>query len=248
VQKGDVDVARSNRERQPYYAKLVEEQRALPASRAEAAADEVADPFQSVYAEMGMKAFGAFVNLLDYLSVLRPAEALGWGRSSDQVRRSLDEALRPALQEMGELRSRLDRAEAQLNQLVAGMNRMDRFALDTFRQVEAVVRKLVEVQERVEGAARQMEAVVPPGDRWTMVRGRIPKEEAIELAINAARELQAKGRKLTLAAVARQAGLKYGQIMYAFGNKERFFQELGRAVPAAEAAEPTEELSQSASA
>ena len=81
-----------------------------------------------------------------------------------------------------------------------------------------------------------------------MVRGRIPKEEAIELAINAPRELQAKGRKLTLAAVARQAGLKYGQIMYAFGNKERFFQELERAVPAAEAAEPTEELSQSASA
>lgn len=241
-------MARSNRERQPYYAKLVEEKAALPASRPEATPDEVADPFQSVYAEMGMKAFGAFVNLLDYLSVLRPTDALGWGRGGEQARRSVEDALRPALHEMGELRSRLDRAEAQLGQLVAGMNRMDRFALDTFRQVEAVARKLTEVQERVEGAARQMEAVVPPGDRWTMVRGRIPKEEAIELAINAARELQEKGRKLTLAAVARQAGLKYGQIMYAFGNKERFFQQLESALPAQEAPRPAEELSQSASA
>src|SRR5690606_36809482 len=99
-----------------------------------------------------------------------------------------------------------------------------------------------------EGAARQMEAGVPPGDRWTKVRGRITKEDDIELAINAARELEDKGRKHTLSAGARQASLKYGQIMHAYVYKERFFQERERAVPAAEAARPTEELSQSASA
>jgi len=223
----------------------VEEKAAARAARPAAAPDEAADPFQSVYAEMGMKAFGAFVNLLDYLAVLRPADALGLGRAD--ARRALEEGLRPALQELGEVRTRLDRAEGQLSQLVAGMNRMDRFALDTFRQVETIARKLSELQERVDTAARQMEAVVPAGDRWTMVRGRIPKEEAIELAINAARELREKGRKLTLAAVARQAGLKYGQIMYAFGNKERFFQHLESALPE-QRPEPSEELSQTASA
>jgi len=238
-------VARSSRERQPYYAKLVEEKAAARAARPAAAPDEAADPFQSVYAEMGMKAFGAFVNLLDYLAVLRPADALGLGRAD--ARRAPEEGLGPALQELGGLRPRLDRAEGQLSQLVAGMNRMDRFALDTFRQVETIARKLSELQERVDTAARQMEAVVPAGDRWTMVRGRIPKEEAIELAINAARELREKGRKLTLAAVARQAGLKYGQIMYAFGNKERFFQHLESALPE-QRPEPSEELSQTASA
>lgn len=239
-------MARSNRERQPYYAKLVEEKAAAHAARPAVPPDEGADPFQSVYAEMGVKAFGAFVNLLDYLAVLRPADALGLGRGGGEARRALEEGLRPAMQELSELRTRLDRAETQLSQLVAGMNRMDRFALDTFRQVETIARKLAELQERMETAARQMEAIVPPGDRWTMVRGRIPKEEAIELAINAARELREKGRKLTLAAVARQAGLKYGQIMYAFGNKERFFQHLESALPAG--TEPSEEISQSASA
>lgn len=239
-------MARSTRERQPYYAKLVEEKVARPASRQGETPEEApVDPFQSVYAEMGMKAFGAFVNLLDYLSVLRPGDALGWGRGGDRARRSMEDGLRPVIQEMSELRSRLDRAETQLSQLVAGINRMDRFALDTFRQVEEMARRLTEVQERVEGAARQMEAVVPSVDRWTMVRGRIPKEEAVELAINAARELQQKGRKLTLAAVARQAGLKYGQVMYAFGNKERFFQQLDAALPQAELGS---ELSESASA
>lgn len=239
-------MARSTRERQPYYAKLVEEKVARPAPRQAGVPEEApADPFQSVYAEMGMKAFGAFVNLLDYLSVLRPGDALGWGRGGDQARRSVEDGLRPVIQEMSELRSRLDRAETQMSQLVAGINRMDRFALDTFRQVEEISRRLTEVQERVEGAARQMEAVVPSADRWTMVRGRIPKEEAVELAINAARELRQKGRKLTLAAVARQAGLKYGQVMYAFGNKERFFQQLDAALPQTEGGAG---LSESASA
>ncbi|BAS27024.1 hypothetical protein [Limnochorda pilosa] len=238
-------MARSNRQKQPYYAKLVGEKSAEQVQRSpEGEGEETGDPFQSVYAEMGMKAFGAFTNLLDYLSVLRPAEALGWGRGGEQARRVMEEAVRPAAQEIMELRARLDRVEAQMVQVVAGMNRMDRFALDTFRQIEELTRRLSQIQERVEAAARQMEALGPSVDRWAVVRGRIPKEEAVELAINAARELRLKGRKLTLAAVARQAGLKYGQVMYAFGNKERFFQQLEGALAAGE----VEALSESASA
>ena len=57
-------------------------------------------------------------------------------------------------------------------------------------------------------------------------RGRLAKEDAARLALDAARRMKVEGRRLTLASVAREAGLKYGQIVYAFGNKDGFLSAL----------------------
>ena len=47
-------------------------------------------------------------------------------------------------------------------------------------------------------------------------------------ALEAARRLRAQGRKLTLKSVAEAAGLKYSQIVYAFGSKEEMLERVGR--------------------
>lgn len=65
-----------------------------------------------------------------------------------------------------------------------------------------------------------------PGEPAAVDRGRLAKEDAAQLALDAGRRMREQGKRLTLASVAREAGLKYGQIVYAFGNKDAFFRQL----------------------
>ncbi len=57
---------------------------------------------------------------------------------------------------------------------------------------------------------------------------RLSKDKATELALSAAYELDINGERLTLAAVARAAGIKYTQFTYAFGGYRRFIEEFDR--------------------
>lgn len=55
---------------------------------------------------------------------------------------------------------------------------------------------------------------------------RLPREVTRQKALSAARRLRRLGEPVTLASVARSAGLKYSQVVYAFGRREGLLAEL----------------------
>lgn len=176
------------------------------------------DALEGLYTEMGMKAFTAFNSCLEWLS------HLGGTRSSasagdDGMRQVIRENLVPAVKELhGELENvleRLGRIEGSIAALEAGMRRIDKFTLEAFRNIK-------EIEERAQFDGDEANRA----NDYPLYRGRLAKEEAASLALEAAQRMKAQGRRLTLAAVAREAGLKYGQIVYAFGNKEGFMNAL----------------------
>lgn len=174
------------------------------------------DEFRSldmVYQELGLKAYVAVTNCLDFLG------RLGTGEAARQVNSALKDELRNAVAtvnrlvaELQAVRERLDSTESRLAAIEAGVKRIDRFTLEAFRELEDLRRE----------AGQSREGAIP------FERGRLAKEEAARLALEAGRRMHEEGKRLSLAAVAREAGLKYGQIVYAFGNKETFFSELER--------------------
>lgn len=224
--------------RESYYAAL-ERQRVGEASVRSRFEQEKRSPMEefealeSVYADVGMKAFNAFCNCLDWLSQLGNGRDRGNDAWREEFQTTLDETvvgtLREIQSEMTTVRERMGRLESSIAALEAGIRRIDKFTLEAFRNIQ-------EIEERVkaEGGYNQ--------DGARPLHGRLAKEEAASLALEAARAMQAQGRRLTLASVAREAGLKYGQIVYAFGNKEGFLAALRRD------AQPKEELADHVSA
>lgn len=206
-----------------YYAS-VERQRVGEASvrsrfdEERRAAHQDLEVLESLYTEVGMKAFTAFNNCLEWLSQLGGRS--GGAETDRALYNAVHETLIPAVRQlqgdMDEIRDRLGHLEGSIASLEAGMRRIDKFTLEAFRNIK-------ELEERSQLSAHGAGASQPP-----VHRGRLAKEEAAELALEAARRMQDQGRRLTLAAVAREAGLKYGQIVYAFGNKEGFFEALRR--------------------
>lgn len=169
------------------------------------------------YTEIGMKAFTAFNSCLDWISRLgsRPSSAVTAEALEEAMRRTLGGHLEELRREYAQIKERLERFETGIAAIEAGLRRIDKFTLEAFRNVQ-------ELEERVMSAP----PVARPDQHDAAYRGRLAKEEAARLAIDAAHAMRSQGRRLTLAAVAREAGLKYGQIVYAFGNKEGFFNAL----------------------
>src|SRR5690606_32710061 len=94
------------------------------------------------------------------------------------------------------------------------------------------------------GTGKEGAAVVPAPQRAT--RGgksrqeekdaktapRLARTASRQLALQAALRLQAEGKPITLAAVARAAGLKYSQVVYAFQKREELLKALALEQPA----------------
>lgn len=184
------------------------------------------DDFRSldiVYQELGIKTFSALTNCLDLLGRLGshdPARSLNAASFEKAVTSGTAEAFSNLQADVREVKEQLVHWESRLSAIEAGLKRIDRFTIEAFRELEEIKREADEI--------RESEAFV--GDR-----GRLAKEEAARLAIDAGFKMRAEGKRLSLAAVAREAGLKYGQIVYAFGNKDAFFTQLEAAMEEAEA-------------
>ena len=111
---------------------------------------------------------------------------------------------------VAELQAVRERSTARVAAAIeAGVKRIDRFTLEAFRELEDLRREAGQCGGRDPSSA----------DVWLRKRQSLGPE--------AGRRMH-EGKRLSLAAVAREAGLKYGQIVYAFGNKETFFSELER--------------------
>lgn len=178
--------------------------------------DEGPDVLENLYTELGMKAYLAFANCLEWVSQLGSAGGIMRDRVEDAVKRAVASTLDGMARDLAALRERIDRMEQNLAAVEAGMRRIDKFTLEAFRNIQ-------EIEDQI----RQRPGAAGYSDEEAVGRGRLPKEDAARLALDAARRMKLDGRRLTLASVAREAGLKYGQIVYAFGNKEGFLKALG---------------------
>jgi len=113
---------------------------------------------------------------------------------------------------LGSIQERLDRVESQLNSMHERLRRLDRWLLDGARQPGQG------------GAADQGRRSWGP---------RLAKEETRARALEAAWRLRQRGAPVTLRSVAREAGLRYSQVVYAFQRREELLRQVG-ARPAAE--------------
>jgi hypothetical protein len=191
--------------KQRYYAHL-EKQRAAEDSLS-APAHRSYDSIEEVYIDVGLRAFAAFQNCLDWVGSLGRTSA---GYQPPQERQALSVATTPEITDLlTGIREQLDRLEAAVGNLDSGMRRIDKYTLDAFRQ-------LTELDQA--GAGHRASESIP--------HRRLAKEDAIRMAMTAAKRMAEGGLPLSLAAVAREAGLKYGQIVYAFGNKDNFLSHL----------------------
>lgn len=158
-----------------------------------------------LYADIGARAYRAFANILDSLGDM--ASRTGAGRS-DNVEQAVRRGLEQLHDELRAIRHKLEQHDILLNEVTAGIRRIDKFTLETFQRLNAVE----SAQETDRGAE------VGPG--------RLSKEETTARALVAARELREQGERLTLKAVSRRAGLRYAQVVYAFGRKEELINRL----------------------
>lgn len=169
---------------------------------------------ECTYDDIGRKSLAAFSNLLDILSGTRTASV-----SHDQA------ALERRLGD--QLASLATSLEVVQRDLAAFASRTDRVLLDLLKRMEA--------QESLTSAMRSASASeIPassalPGGLGTARAGvgagrtgasrgkyeRVPKEQTRQKVLDAARELAASGRKVTLAECARLAGVAYYKAVYA---------------------------------
>lgn len=154
--------------------------------------------------ELGSKLLAAIMGGLDWLSQGPSSPAGAAGQSFHAI-------VEPLVREFRSLQQRMDTWDSRFSAIEAGLRRVDRFTLDALHEMEDLRRS----------AAASASLAAPAG--------RLPKEETARLALEAARLMKQEGKRLTLASVARRAGLKYGQIVYAFGNKEGFEEALTQA-------------------
>ncbi|MBO8142757.1 MAG: TetR family transcriptional regulator [Firmicutes bacterium] len=208
------------RAKQRYYAAI---ERAETATRMLERQQEEEMPMHEfraedqLYADIGARAYRAFANILDSLGDMAGRTGSVQAEAVEQaVRRSLE----PVVEELRSIRHKLEQQELVLHEVGAGIRRIDKFTLEAFQRMQA--------GEGMLAGARYSD----PGP------GRLSKEETTERALKAARELKQRGERLTLKAVARRAGLRYAQVVYAFGRKEELLQRLESA-PGDDMAEQT---------
>lgn len=208
--------------KQRYYASL-ERQRAAEASlRAQGQTERGdKDSLDELYVDMGVRTFAAFQSCLDWLAGLgsgrRAAlEGMAAGSMVDTSGK-IDVTLAKISEDINGVKEQLSKLELSLANVESGMRRIDKYTLDAFRQLAEVDTAHVSVSGTSAAVGVQRQFV--SGQR-------LAKEEARRLALDTAKTMAIAGRSLSLAAVAREAGLKYGQIVYAFGNKDTFLNEL----------------------
>jgi len=172
------------------------------------------EALESLYTEVGMKAFTAFNSCLEWLSHLGAPRSMSLMEAERPIREAVAQGLEQIQEELGAVRDRIARMESSVAALEAGMRRIDKYTMEAFRNLQ-------EIEERFETRTHGI-----AGEDAQSYRGRMAKEDAAGLALAAAIKMRSEGKRLTLASVAREAGLKYGQIVYAFGNKEGFFKAL----------------------
>lgn len=202
--------------KQRYYAALEHEENAgrlFSQRRKEELSVSEPRGEEFLYADIGARAYKAFANILDSLGEMASRSgAQRAGGSDEAVRRLLDEAK----DEFRAIRHKLDQHDLLLQEVAAGIRRIDKFTLEAFQRMQLAERS-------GEGYAQ-----AEPGP------GRLSKEETTERALKAARELREQGERLTLKAVSRRAGLRYAQVVYAFGRKEELLNRLEEEMRAAE--------------
>lgn len=199
--KGVVSLARQRKQR--YYAALEREAKerelvSQPLHEELVMTDEHGD----VYVELGVKAYRAFANVLDLLG--------GMSIGVQNGRASGGEASE-VLQRLSAIERQLEEQDAALRTVTAGIRRIDKITLDTFQRRDGVGGD----EDSSDSGA---EATVEP--KW------MRKEVTIERALGAARSLKLRGERITMAAVAREAGISYARIVYAFGSREELVNQL----------------------
>jgi len=217
--------------KQNYYESLEKQSRAESMLSREKGEEEkekeketvIGSSKDDMYIEIGLKAYNAILNILDILSGLGSG---GWGRQRSA--KAVEEGIRATMDATGpemehSLEQRLDRIDEKLDTLLAGIKRIDKFTLDAFRNLENLAEERQALKEQVDRLAEALGGGVMLGTGSTSER--IPKEETVDRALQAANELAENGERLTLASVARKAGLKYSQVMYAFESKDGFFEQ-----------------------
>lgn len=202
--------------KQRYYAALEHEENAgrlLGQRRREATLMDEPRGEDLLYADIGARAYKAFANILDSLGEMaaRSGSARVASGSDEGARRVLE----GVQEEFRALRHKLEQHDMMLHEIAAGIRRIDKFTLEAFQRMQAPER----------AADYRTEEPSP---------GRLSKEETTERALVAARELRDQGERLTLKAVSRRAGLRYAQVVYAFGRKEELINRLEQEALAAE--------------
>ena len=210
-----------SRGKQRYYAAIVQEAAARRArEEIPSLYEEVLTMEECTYDEIGRKSLAAFSNLLDILSGAKSASI-----SHDQA--SIERRLGD------QLASLAASLEVVRRDLAAFASRTDRVLLDLLKRMEAQEDLTSAMggasdslslagQTQVMGVAGRQAG---PGAGRTggpskagTARGkyeRVPKEQTKRKILEAARELAASGRKVTLAECARLAGVAYYKAVYA---------------------------------
>lgn len=181
-----------------------------------------------MYEDIGKKSLAAFTNLLDALSGARTTAALaqrdiGYDQALQQQLSSLVEALEGVRRDLGAFVSRTDRMLLELSRRLdaaerraGGMQPAD--TADAATGTAATAAAAAVIRAAHDGA---LPATAPAKGRSggrQQRRGeykRVPKEQTLGLILEAARELSAQGRKVTLAECARHADVAYYKAVYA---------------------------------
>ena len=204
-----------SRGKQRYYAAIVQEA-AIKRSREETLSyEEVSTVDNGTYEDIGKKSLAAFSNLLDILSGARTSPAL-----ADPVglERRIGEQLATVVASLDMVR----------RDLAALASRTDRALLELLRRIEAQEGLAVSSFPTSQHSHPQVSAIggASPGGRTPgqakprRKYERVPKEETRGKILEAARELAASGRKITLAECARMADVAYYKAVYACKDSE----------------------------
>ncbi len=207
-----------SRGRQRYYAAIVQEAAARRArEEIPSLYEEVLTMEECTYDEIGRKSLAAFSNLLDILSGTKSASI-----AHDQA--SIDKRLGD------QLASLAASLEVVRRDLAAFASRTDRVLLDLLKRMEAqedLTSAMGSASDSPPLAGQAQIAGRQAGlgtgraggsSKAGTARGkyeRVPKEQTRKKIIEAARELAANGRKVTLAECARLAGVAYYKAVYA---------------------------------
>ncbi len=206
-----------SRGKQRYYAAIVQEA-ALKRSREETPSyEEVSNVDNGTYEEIGKKSLAAFSNLLDILSGARTSPALadpvGLERRIGEQLATVVASLDLVRRDLAALASRTDRA---LLELLKRIEPQEGLAVTSFPTPSLPASQVSAIGTAGPGTGGRAATPSKPRGKYE----RVPKEQTREKILEAARELAAAGRKITLAECARMADVAYYKAVYACKDSE----------------------------
>lgn len=206
--------------KQRYYAAIVQEAAARRAFDENPSQEGVLGMDPNVYEDIGKKSLAAFTNLLDVLSGTRLAPST----PRDGV--ALESQLASLVQALEIIR----------RDLTAFVNRTDRMLLELSRRLDAAEHHGTEHRTEIVPIVGEAERPAAGAGPATVVsvhgkrRGgyqRVPKEQTLQRILEAARELAATGRRVTLAECARHADVAYYKAVYACKDSDELADIMG---------------------